>query len=505
MKYVSKPIVERIPPKRQGAARHYGSHPYFTRRPWNVVHSYIEHFCPPGGTVLDPFGGSGVTAIEALVLRRKAIHVDINPLANFITEQIAVSPVDLAALGDAFENVRGRCEHVLKEWSKKPDRFFEDRQPPYWYPKRVDLPGNADADLVEQLFTPRQLFSLSLILDAINQEKQKCLRDLMRFSFSGALAKTNRTFISAKNRAETRGGPTIFSVYRYNIPKSPVELDAWEQFESRFRNLVVCKRETNRLIGDFYSPTVCRVVHGSATALGGVCKPASVDYVFTDPPYGAYIAYLDLSTMWNAWLGFPVTDADKEVEVIEGGDKDHSRDHYLQLLRKTISEIHRALKPGGWFSLVFQHRDSALYSAIIEATEDSGLHHVNTVSQALDVVWSMHKKKNKMNVMSGELILNFQKAARKHARLSKQKPVDLGQVICEIATQEIRSHRGASTESIFNHLMVRLIDLKQISQHAVTLEEVLRHLASSGFSFDPDTGRWYLHNKPSLDQMSLGF
>lgn len=268
---------------------------------------------------------------------------------------------------------------------------------------------------------------------------------------------------------------------------------------------MVCKRETNRVIGDFYSPSNCRVVHGSATSLSGVCKPASVDYVFTDPPYGAYIAYLDLSTMWNAWLGFPVTDADKEVEVIEGGDKDHSRDHYVQLLRKTISQIHRALKLDGWFSLVFQHRDAALYSAIIEATEDSGLHHVNTVSQALAVVWSMHKKKNKMNVMSGELILNFQKAGRKQARPSKQKPVDLVQVIREVATQEIRSHRGASTESIFNHLMVRLIDLKQISQHAVTLEEVLGHLASSGFSFDSDTGRWYLHNKPSLDQLSLSF
>jgi len=96
--YTAKPITQRIPPKRQDAARHYGSHPYFTRRPWNVVHAYIDHFSPPGGTFLDPFGGSGVTAIEALILRRKAIHVDINPLANFITKQIAVSPVNLGEL-----------------------------------------------------------------------------------------------------------------------------------------------------------------------------------------------------------------------------------------------------------------------------------------------------------------------------------------------------------------------------------------------------------------------
>jgi DNA modification methylase len=33
--------------------------------------------------VLDPFGGSGVTAVEALMNRRKAINIDLNPIAIF--------------------------------------------------------------------------------------------------------------------------------------------------------------------------------------------------------------------------------------------------------------------------------------------------------------------------------------------------------------------------------------------------------------------------------------
>lgn len=59
-------------------------HPYFTKQVWNVVQEYIKTFSCPGDLVLDPYGGSGVTLVEALVLGRKAIHVDINPLANFI-------------------------------------------------------------------------------------------------------------------------------------------------------------------------------------------------------------------------------------------------------------------------------------------------------------------------------------------------------------------------------------------------------------------------------------
>ena len=48
-----EPISEAIPAARQDDARHYGVHPYFTRRPANVVRAYIERFSRPGDTVLD--------------------------------------------------------------------------------------------------------------------------------------------------------------------------------------------------------------------------------------------------------------------------------------------------------------------------------------------------------------------------------------------------------------------------------------------------------------------
>src|SRR6266540_5607834 len=84
-----KPIAEAIPAARQEEARHYGVHPYFTRRPSNVVRAYIERYSTEGELVLDPFGGTGVTAIEAFLLGRRAIHNDLNPFANFIALNIA--------------------------------------------------------------------------------------------------------------------------------------------------------------------------------------------------------------------------------------------------------------------------------------------------------------------------------------------------------------------------------------------------------------------------------
>ena len=60
-----------------------------------MIREYVLRYSREGDCVVDPFGGSGVTAIEAFLENRVAIHSDINPLANFITQGIA----DLA-LGD---------------------------------------------------------------------------------------------------------------------------------------------------------------------------------------------------------------------------------------------------------------------------------------------------------------------------------------------------------------------------------------------------------------------
>src|SRR5713226_4466710 len=110
-----QPITRRIPAERQQAKRHYGIHPYFTRRPANVVRKYIEHFTQPGDSVLDPFGGSGVTAIEAMLANRRGIHNDLNPLANFIASEIADTTYeDTAYIKRGFLEVQNRCKTAVE-------------------------------------------------------------------------------------------------------------------------------------------------------------------------------------------------------------------------------------------------------------------------------------------------------------------------------------------------------------------------------------------------------
>jgi hypothetical protein len=105
-------ITRYVIPQKQSAKRHYGSHQYFTKRAWNVIQAYIENFTKPGDVVCDPYGGSGVTVIEALVLGRRGIYLDVSAWAGFLAKQVAIAPIDLSMLSSAFERFRNGGERL---------------------------------------------------------------------------------------------------------------------------------------------------------------------------------------------------------------------------------------------------------------------------------------------------------------------------------------------------------------------------------------------------------
>src|SRR6266446_5463654 len=242
-----KPIVQAIPAARQEEARHYGVHPYFTRRPANVVRAYIERYSQEGDVVLDPFGGTGVTAIEAFLLGRKAIQNDLNPFANFIARNIAdTSLSSTVPLQKAFGAVRHICEGGLKEIERDEEtaKRWLKRLP---LPENIRLPRNSDAEFFYDMFTPRQLAGLAMIKQVIEKEAEGIAQNSLLLAWSASVAKLNKTFLSAKGRAESRGGSSIFSIYRYKIASQCVELPIWETFKGRFLNVLAAKQEVLKL------------------------------------------------------------------------------------------------------------------------------------------------------------------------------------------------------------------------------------------------------------------
>jgi hypothetical protein len=493
---VTDPLNHAIEPSKQKARRHYGSHPYFTKRAWNVVQGYIQHFSAPGETVLDPFGGSGVTAVESLVLRRKAIYNDISSWAGFLAQQTAVAPVDLGELREAFAKVEDQCRCFLEEIWKTPNSELGKRTVQDWYPKNIPLPKSADVETVEELFTPRMLHGLSRLRAVIMAIKVKPVRDLLLLAFSATLARINRTFLSTNNRRESRGGSAIFSIYRYKVARKPVELPLWDQFAQRFHRLVEAKKETNQLIGKFYQEgKTAQFQQGSATRLNEWIKPGSIDYIYTDPPYGGHISYLDLSTMWAAWLNFPITAGDRKEEVIEGGGLRKTREDYLGLLAASLQQMHETLKSGHWLSIVFAHRDTALWDSLVCSCRDAGFRYANTVVQPVGVVWSMHKKKNPLRVLSGELVLNFRKGPPLTRAFPLSSTSDAVATVRECCEKEIVSKCGATTEDMHHAVVPSLLEKGQLGDFARKNGD-LTPILEKFFDFQGEQGKWHLR----LDQ-----
>jgi hypothetical protein len=487
-----EPITHYIVPQKQAAKRHYGSHQYFTKRAWNVVQGYIKQFTQPNDVVCDPYGGSGVTTIESLVLNRRGIYVDISDWAKFLAEQVARAPIDIQSLGDAFHQVEAACAAAINKWCKLSDDEVGKIPVKRWYPKDYPLPKNADVPLVENLFTHRQLLSLSELYHHIGQVPDPTCRDLLRYAFSATLYMCNRTFISAKGRKESRGGSSIFSIYRYKVAKRAVELNPWTMFKGRVLKLIAAKKETNLEIGALPGgSTNATFIKGYAQNLTKYVQRESVDYIFTDPPYGAHIAYLDLTTMWDAWLGFKVSGQDKQEETIESGDADHSPEHFKKKLSEGIDQMFKVLKYDRWLSLVFAHREPAMWDTIVKAFEAAGFEYVNTVAQPLNVIWSMHKKKNPLTVLSGELILNFRKVSNPRTLAITSVGSDAVSIIKDSAELSIVQESGATTDQIYSDVIPKLLENGLLGEVSSKIGDITPIL-NQEFSYDTENRTWHI-------------
>lgn len=92
----------------------YNAHSYHTKVPPEGIVPYIEHYTDPGDLVLDPFCGSGMTGVAALMTGRYAILNDLSPAAVHIAYNYCAS-VDVKALKREFERIKAAVKEEF-DW-----------------------------------------------------------------------------------------------------------------------------------------------------------------------------------------------------------------------------------------------------------------------------------------------------------------------------------------------------------------------------------------------------
>jgi adenine-specific DNA methylase len=109
-----------------------------------------------------------------------------------------------------------------------------------------------------------------------------------------------------------------------------------------------------------------KVVQGSSCNVD--LPSGSIDYVFTDPPFGANIPYAELNFINEAWLE---KFTDRTDEAIISSNQEKSIAEYRDLLTKAFSEARRILKPCGKATMVFHSASAEVWNALQRAYQEA--------------------------------------------------------------------------------------------------------------------------------------
>ncbi len=454
--YMSLPLLSELPVTKRAAKRHFGVHGYFTRQSWNVVQEYIKHFSQPNDLVLDSFGGSGITAVEALMTGRKAIHIDLNPMSVFMVDAL-VAPVQTIKLKEAFEKIKLNYEKSNLQGFENLEGFKQkELLAKYPYPKNIKLPKSSDVQSIEQLFSEKQLVQLAFLKHLILKEKDKNIRKSLLLAFSSTVNKVNLTYHHSTYADKNAGNSSPMQYYRYRIAPEPVELDFWQTYAKKVSAVINAKKEMEFHINENTIQNA-QILKGTATDLS-LLKNETVDYIYTDPPYGKKIPYLDLSVMWNGWLDLEVSEADYELEAIEGGEHHKSKENYNELMTKSIQEMYRVLKFDRWMSFVFAHKDPEFWHLIIETAEKCGFEYAGAVPQKNGQT-SFKKRQNPFTVLSGQLIINFRKVRKPKFIMKAALGMNIGEIVQQTVEGIIAKENGATLEQINDELIIKGLEL----------------------------------------------
>lgn len=541
---IPKPILK---PQKRKKARHYGCTAYFTRQSWDIVTQNIKNFTNEGDVVLDTFGGSGVSAIEAMMNNRIGIHTDLNPLSIFMVKALAAQ-VNLSNFYDISEEILAEFEHlkpknekeakaILKKAKHYPNAIdcefgkiaTQKTQDEFlWIPKDEILPKGSDVDSVLGLFSSLQLVELAILRKLIFKHtapsgskeyriKQRNMRYSLLLAFYNTINDINLTY----HKSDTGGGDSaIFRYYRYRIAKEATLKNTQETFKQKIQRVLKGKRELEnspyfyqsyyeplqRVIKDFQGSMLKerdlenigsiidktngeKIFQADATNLAEI-ESGSVDFIYTDPPYGAKIPYLDLSTMWNAWLDLSVDKEIREKECIEKGSLEKSRDDYYDLMKASLQEMYRVLKFNRWLCFVFQHQDPRLWQTLVECAEKLGFEYIGSVRQSNGQV-SFKKVQNPFSVLSGQLLMYFKKVDNPKARIKEDLLGDTFDLVLNHIEALIAKDDGASLEEIYAELTIKGLELGFLPELSRNYED-LTALINGNFDFDEKTQKYHI-------------
>jgi DNA modification methylase len=270
-----------------------------------------------GDTVLDPFMGSGTGVIEAYLLNRNAIGIDVDPVACMIVRTIGAKY--------RIDEIRCACEYaeaylniVEKQLSATSDlemdsltpgsKFFVDEL-------MFSVPTNKE---IQYWFAPVQIVLLTMLTKMAKDAPNSTYASIVRLALSSAIVrKWPNTMSLARDIDHSRPHKTIRK--DLTVPQQLLI----------FRKVL---KSVARTVEGFssrgaHSNAALTVLEGDAGTLLSDIQSDSVDYVLTSPPYFDAIDYprAHKYSQWWLWPERIPTARNTYIGLKPGGGKQGTR------------------------------------------------------------------------------------------------------------------------------------------------------------------------------------
>ena len=289
------------------------------------------------------------SAIERTVETTKRVPVLINYTLNGTKQEKKPDPADMellqqiAAADKPVEVPVDRMMHAPEDVASWGDEWS---------------PGVAGFSHVHHIFLPRAAHALGTIWNRFSTLSDKRTKNILAFFIEQAILG-----LSLLNRYSSLHFSQVnqYMAGRIRLLSQHAECSPWYILKGKLKRLAIA----------FQAPY--SEIEASFTTTGDCSEPLlksnSIDYIFTDPPFGYNLAYGELNFFNESFL--QVFTNIKPEAIVSKTQKKETTD-YQHLMQKCFASYHRVLKPGRWITIVFHNSKNAIWNAIQESLLSAG-------------------------------------------------------------------------------------------------------------------------------------
>ncbi len=288
-----------------------------------------------------------------------------------------------------------------KKFTKEPDSddiaFIEklnDVKPKHRFPDNRIKEGVKTGELlrsgytdISMLYTRRNLIIFASLWDEMKDIP------ILRFVLTSILVKTGSLLhnIGLKDGKINLAGALPNALF---VPSALAERNVFELYEGKLKDIVkMSPQKLHRCINQIQS----------ATDLSNIPNE-SIDYIFTDPPFGHNLMYSELNFIHEGWLNVFTENTE---EAIENSSQNKNIKDYMGLMTKAFIEYYRILKPGKWMTVEFSNTSAAIWNSIQRSLTKAGF--TISVVRGLDKKQGSYNAQTSLTAVKQDLVISCYK------------------------------------------------------------------------------------------------